>query len=540
MDMRGAFFPCCQKVKRGTILKTLYSPLIEQKNDPKIKAVLLMIEGSSLGFAQIQEIREALKKFKESGKPVYAFADSFGDLSNGTGSYYLASVATEIWLQPLGNLNLTGIFIETPFARKALDNLKINPRIDRREDYKGFMESVTESDFTPAVRANMQRIVNGLTEQMIADISQSRQFDVETARRLINNGPYVSAEALQEKLIDQIDYLDVLKNKLIEDFLKEKEKSSDHSFVSLGQYVSHKQTEVDHKAKIALVFGEGPILNSTKGNGLMDNDYMIVGRKMAKAIHDATEDKDVKAIVLRLNSGGGSPTASETIWRQVKIAQEKGKPVVISMSDYAASGAYWIASKAKKIVAQPGTLTGSIGVLAGKIVTSAAWENYGIHWGEVHNGDNSAMWSTSQDYSKKGWERLQVMLDNIYGTFLIKVSEGRHMDKEKVRSLAQGQVWTGLEAKENGLVDALGGLSEAIDLAKQEIGLTPETQVNLQEFPKPLSFSERLFGLAADDENDGGFFSKLSSLYTAFNRVALLFADISTTEPLKAQRMAVK
>lgn len=535
---RSGILPALLKGKKSTnTLRDIVIGLDHAKTNPKIKGVLLVIEGNSLGFAQTQEIREAFKDFKQSGKPVYAFADSFGDLSNGTGSYYLATVADQIWIQPVGTVGLTGIFIETPFARKALDTFKILPRIDRREEYKGFMESLTESDYSPAVRANLQRIVDGLTTQIITDMSQARKFDVETGRRLINNGPYVSAEALKEKLIDQVGYLDDLKYKI----LITAEKQISATFTSFSKYTNHlAASEPEHKSKIALIFGEGTIVKSEKGGGFVDGSYVIDGRKFSKAIKDAEEDKDVKAIVIRLNSGGGSPTASETIWHHVKNAEAKGIPVIISMSDYAASGAYWISTAARKIVAQPGTLTGSIGVLGGKIVTAAAWETYGVHWGEVHAGENAAMWSTGQDYSEMGWKRLQAMMDDIYETFLIKVSESRHLDKEKVRSLAKGQVWTGIEAKENGLVDEQGGLLTAIHLAKQEAGITAETPVNLQDFPKPTSLSDLIMGSSDEGENEGGFFSTLNRLYVAFNRCIGLLIDLTTPDLLKAQTIQVK
>ncbi|MBM3468662.1 MAG: signal peptide peptidase SppA [Alphaproteobacteria bacterium] len=459
--------------------------------DKRIKGVFLSLEGSNLNIATAQEIREALKVFKATGKFVYTYADTFGELSNGTKNYYLASLSTKIWMMPLGTLNTVGIMIEVPFAKKLLEKAKIHPQMGRREEYKGFVESLIETDFTPPYKANMQRVIDNLSAQIISEIAADRGLEVAEVQKIFNTSPLLVAQAQEAKMIDAIGYKDQVKES-IENHIGKKPKYV--SFDSYSRLIKPPST----KEQIAIVYAEGVISKGKGGRNPFSEESVMNAAEVAKSIHDAAEDKDIKAIVLRIDSGGGSAIASELIGHEIERAKTK-KPIIASMSNYAASGGYLIACNATKIVAQPTTVTGSIGVYGGKIVTEGFWENFGVHWGDIHNGNNAQIWSRGSPLSTHGWKKLNDYLDQIYILFQNKVAIGRKLPLKKVHEIAKGQIWTGTEAKEKGLIDALGGLNVALELAKNEVGLGTDAPITLVHLPAPKSFIELLFDTDRSD-----------------------------------------
>ena len=482
--------------------------------DKNVKGVLLTLGGNALKVAATQEIRDAIKAFKASGKFVYTYTDSFGEHTNGTKNYYLATATSKIWMMPLGTLNLIGASVEIPFAKKALENFKIRPQMGRREEYKGMVESFTEFDFSPPYKENMQRIIDALITQIVADIAGDRGLTVDQVRNIMDTAPHFPKKALTAKMIDELGYKDQVKE-AIEKLIGKKP-----HYIPFESYV-HTLNTSSKGEKIAVIYAEGTIAKGKTGWNPLSDESAMDAVEVAKSIRNAAEDSAIKAIVLRVDSGGGNPIASELISREMDRAKLK-KPTVASLSNYAASGGYWIACSAQKIVAQPGTLTGSIGVFAGKIVTEGFWENYGIHWGEIHNGNNSTIWSTGQDYSEDGRKKLDEYLDQIYDIFLKKVSVGRNLSLEKVRPIAKGQVWNGLEAKENGLVDALGGLNTAIEIAKKEAGLAAEAPVTLVHFPAEKTILTMLFERHQDD--GASILSRHPSLRMVLQKLDGLFA----------------
>lgn len=485
--------------------------------DPRVKGILLTLEGSNLKIATVQEIRDAFKAFKAKGKFIYTYADTFGDLSNGTLGYYLASASTKIWMMPIGSFNLTGLMLEIPFGKKALDSFYINPQLGRREEYKGMPESFTESDFTPTYKANLQKVIDSFTTQIVADIANDRGMDVATVRDIMNAAPHLPQKAVSTKMIDEIGYKDQAKEAI------EKTVGKKPQYFSLEDYIQTLTPPVTDN-QIAIIYAEGMISKGKTRRNPLSEEAIMDATEIAKSIREAAENTAIKALILRIDSGGGSPIGSEMIGREMGRAKTK-KPVIVSMSNYAASGGYWIAISGKpgKIVAQPATLTGSIGVYAGKIVTQGFWEHYGVHWGEIHQGDNAPVWSTGQNYSEKGWQKLNDYLDQIYDTFLNKVSKGRNIPLEKVRDLAKGQVWNGEQAKENGLIDALGGLTTALKLAKEEAGLAPDAPVSLIHMPTSKTFIEML--LDRNRTNDeASIFSRYPSLKMILQHLDGLFA----------------
>ena len=502
----------------GPSLRELLVAIQKASEDDRIKAILLELEGDELSIAHIQELRDALKKFKLKRKPVWAFAQTFGELSNGTKSYYLATVADEIWLHPEGFLGFGGLMIEVPFAHDLLEKWKIKPRVMKREEYKSAFDSFTEKDFTPASKENMETLVSILMKQIIQAVSQDRKLTFKEVEALVHKAGHTDEEALKAKLVDRIGYKDELYRHIVHlwDYEKGKAKvlplladktssapidaekptvSSSYReayFRSPQSYLKSfpKQKNENELKKFAIIYLEGSIVRGRKEEGEFMKENPVYDQVISEAIEQAVEDESVKAIILRVNSGGGSSIASEALWRSVKNAVAV-KPVIISMSDLGASGAYLLSAPATKIVAQPGTLTGSIGVIGGKVVLSGLWGDFGVNWKDVHFGKNMPMWSTNHDFSPEHWKILQHFIEKVYLSFRARVAEGRKLDPLAVHKLAKGRVWTGEEAKTLGLVDELGGIDKAIELAKEETKIPHEEKVYLREFPKQKTLMER-------------------------------------------------
>lgn len=493
---------------------SIVAALDHAAKDKNVKGILLTIDGNALKVAAIQEIRNALKSFKASGKFIYTYTDTFGEISNGTKNYYLASAATKIWMMPMGTLNLIGISLEVPFAKKALENLKVRPQLGRREEYKSMLESATEADFSPPYKENTQRIIDTLIAQIVADIATDRGLTVDQVRKVLDTAPHLPEKAVGEKMVDELGYMDQVKDAI------EKQIGKKPTYVPFNAYAHTLESPAKGK-KIAIVYAEGSIAKGKTGWNPLSGDFAMDAVEVAKSIRIAAEDKSISAIILRVDSGGGNPFASELISREMDRARSK-KPTIGSLSNYAASGGYWIVCNAHKIVAQPSTITGSIGVYAGKFVTEGFWENYGVHWGEIHNGDNSMIWSTGQDYSEVGRKKLDEYLDQIYDIFLNKVAKGRNLSLEKVRLLAKGQVWNGVEAKENGLVDALGGVNAAIEIAKKEAGLAADAPVTIVHFPIEKAVLEMLFDRGGEGET--GTLARYAAIQKVLQKLDSIFA----------------
>ncbi len=459
-------------------------------DDDRVK-VLIVHAGTvgGMGYAQVQEIRDAVKGFRETGKFAIAYADSFSEFGPGTKAYYLASAFDEIWLQPSGNVGLTGLIAEQPFARQALENFEIQPQIERRHEYKTVMSFATEAGFTEAGRESTQQLVDSLYRQVVDGIAEGRGLEAPAVRRLVDNGPFLGQEALDAGLIDGLAYRD----QVYKDARKKAgETGADAaSVLRIEKYLARLDPpEAEHR--IALIYGVGLVNRGKSRFSPLFSGRSMGAETLVKAFRDAVEDDRVKAIVFRIDSGGGSYVASDTIRREVARAAAADKPVIVSMGDTAASGGYFVALPARTIVAQPGTITGSIGVLAGKMATGGLWRKWGVNWESVEAGANAAMWSFVRPYDSHGRARLQAVVDRIYADFAGKVGEARRLTDEKLDQVARGRVWTGQEAKDRGLVDELGGLPLALALAKRAGGIAAEDAVEIRQFPGPKGLVERL------------------------------------------------
>ena len=487
--------------RRMSTIRDVIDALEQAAQDKRVVAVLARVGSRGLGLAQIQEIRDAVLAFRQSQKPTIAYAETFGESGPGTGSYYLATAFESIYLQPSGDLGITGLIAETPFFRGALEKIGVEPRFAQRREYKNAMNMFTERKFTGPHREATQKVMDSQFGQIVKGIATARGLSEEAVRALISKGPLSGQQALEGKLIDGLMYRDEVVAKL-----KEK-KGGSIKALSLVKYLTRAGRPHDSGKTIALIYGVGAVQRGKGGYDPMSGNVSMGADSVTAAFRSAIEDKEVKAILFRIDSPGGSYVASDTIWRETLRAKDAGKPVVVSMGDVAGSGGYFVAMAADKIVAQPGTITGSIGVLSGKMLTNGFWDKVGVTWDEVHTSDNALLWTSQHDYTPTQWAQFQSSLDRIYEDFTSKAAQGRNLPKEKILAAAKGRIWTGEDAKALGLVDELGGFPVALRLAKEAVGLAEGTAVRLEVFPRQKSsfrqaLMERIFEEEEDDKTE--------------------------------------
>lgn len=464
--------------------------------DPRVKGIVARIGGDTLGLATIQQVRDAIARFRAQRKFAIAYAASFGELGPGTRPYYLAAAFDAIWLQPMGMVGLTGLDSEVPFFKGTLALLGVTPDFSKREAFKTAINSLTESAMTPPHREEVTDIVNSLGGQIIAGIAAGRHLSPAQVRQDIDQGPFFATEALQARLVDRLGY----RGEALAEALKRAGPGAGR--ISLTAYLDHVGRPHQSGPTIALIYGTGLIQGEGNGALALFGENVMSARALSRAFRAAVADPKVRAILFRIDSPGGSVVASESIWRDVLFARRRGKPVVVSMGDLAGSGGYYVAAPANRIVAEPATLTASIGVFAGKLVLKGLYNKLGITTDSVSLGSNAGMFSATEDFSAAGKSRLETMLDLIYRGFKERVAQGRHMTPDQVEAVAKGRVWTGEEAKARGLVDALGGYRTALRLAKQAAGIAPSAPVTLAVYPKRKSLIETLLARLRGADNE--------------------------------------
>lgn len=472
----------------GITIGDLIETIDRARGDKHVKGLLVSLDNAGMELAHIQELRTAIKRFRTSGKFAYIYTASFADLGSGIGAYYLASAFDEIWMQPVGMVSVTGLSLEMPFARDALEKIGVNPEFLHREEYKSAMESFTNSHMSEPNRESMQSILDDFSSQIFADIAADRKMPAVKLQALLDKGLLTGAEALNAGMIDRLDYADILLDQTREKITGKKD-SEGPDLVLAEDYFEATSASKEHNpnANVALVRVAGEIVPGSEPEpGMATGDYI------ANAIMDAADDKSIKVIVMRVDSPGGSPSASETIRRSIVYAKKQGKQIVVSMGPVAASGGYWVTVDADHIFAMPSTLTGSIGVIMGKFEISELWKKLGVNWDSLSWGGNARLWSMNKKLSESERAALDAAIDDTYMSFLKRVSDGRKMPVEAVRAIAKGRAWTGTQAKANGLVDDLGGLDVALDYAAKQIGLSDRTKLDIRIIPEPLSPIEEL------------------------------------------------
>lgn len=474
-----------------TPLLDILRAIDKAKIDPHVKGIVARFGSMQPQMAEAEEIRAAIKSFRASGKPTYAYAPTYGQFGDSNRAYFLASSFENIWLQPVGSVSLTGIAMQSPFGKSALDKIGVKADFMQREEYKSFMDMATRDDFATPVKANMQSLLDDLANQIAEGIADSRGMKSEQVLDLMARGPFTDEEAVKEKLVSRLGYFDELDDEI------DQKAGKETKYADVETYLSFRQSgpKTTPQAKIALIYGAGEITDHDSEAPSLSGDKSLGADTVADAFDEATEDKDVKAVLFRVDSPGGSPEASETIRRAIIHTQKSGKPVFVSMGEVAASGGYWIAMNAEHIVAERSTITGSIGVLAGKFAIGDLLQKLGITMATIKTSDNAGMWSMTEAYSPQQRERVNALLDNTYRAFTKNVSEARHIPIEKMPDIAKGRVWTGAQAAKIGLVDEVGGFGTTMQAIRKKLNLTENDQIDLVTFPPPESPIERIMKL---------------------------------------------
>src|ERR1700688_936341 len=464
--------------------------------DDRVVCLIAKIGAVPMGMAQTQEIRDAVLRFRSHKKFAVAYSETFGEFGPGNGAYYLATAFDHIYLQPSGDVGLTGIIMESPFIKGTLAKLGVTFHGDHRYEYKNALNFFTETKYTGPHKEALSALMTSWFNQMKDGICQARQIAPDKFEAIVDAGPYLGKEAVAAKLVDAVAYRDEVYGQV------KSQAGSGAELLYLDKYLQRAGRPHDSGKTVALVFGVGGVTRGKSDYDPVQGNQNMGSDTVAGAIRAATEDKSVKTILFRVDSPGGSYVASDTIWREVVRARQAGKPVIVSMGNLAGSGGYFVAMAADKIVAEPGTITASIGVLGGKMLTSGLWDKVGLSWDEVHQGANATMFTGTQDYSPAEWGRFEAWLDRVYVDFTSKVADGRKLPKEKVLEIAKGRIWSGQDAKNLGLVDELGGYDVALRLAKKAIGVSEGEEVKIVVYPRPKSLIESVMERRGPDNSD--------------------------------------
>ncbi|WP_250285629.1 signal peptide peptidase SppA [Frankia sp. CiP1_Cm_nod2] len=563
--------------RRRPSLRTIVDGLRRAGQDDRAATLIARIAPCGTPLARVQEIRDAVIAFRDAGGTAFAYADAFGEFGGGTVPYYLACAFDQIWLAPPGDLGLTGVALETPFLRDALDRLGIEIQVGQRHEYKNAANTFVERDFTAAHREASERIVVSSLSMIVDGVAAARGLSPARVRELIDNAPLSAEQARRAGLVDRLGYRDEVyaaaraharrtagaatpavatagaagsaagaagaageagagadaaargtrradapaggdvlaggtattaedeRDGVIMMYLAHYQRTAQRREASRSRLpvpmprLGGRPAEPGGKAfrrgperrkVIALIHGTGPVLLGRGGRAPLRGPAMA-SDALTAAFRAAGRDEDVAAAVFRVDSPGGSYVASDLIRREVERFQATGRPVVVSMGSVAASGGYFVALGADAIVAHPGTLTGSIGVLGGKQVVRELLDRIGVRFGAVAGGENALMTSPRREFSPAERKKLDEFLDRVYEDFVTKVAAGRRMTPEAVHEVARGRVWTGADAHERGLVDVLGGLFQACELAWEKAGLPASVTPRLRVLPK-LALADRL------------------------------------------------
>ncbi|QUR66444.1 signal peptide peptidase SppA [Mycobacterium spongiae] len=484
---------------RSMALRDTIAAIHRAAEDPRVAGLIARVQLPPAAAGAVQELREAIAAFS-AVKPSLAWAEVYP----GTLSYYLASAFTEVWMQPSGSVGLIGFASNATFLRDALDKAGIEAQFVARGEYKSAANLFTEDGFTEAHREAVTRMLESVQEQVWQGVAESRKIDVGALDELADRAPLLRDDAVSSGLVDRIGFRDEAYARIAE--LVDTEDSSPTSDdaevdsdekgpprLYLARYAAARPRLAppvpsipgrQPKPTIAVVTVEGPIINGRGGPQLLPlGPSNAGGDTIAAALREVAADASVSAIVLRVDSPGGSVTASETIWREVKRARERGKPVVASMGAIAASGGYYVSMGADAIVANPATITGSIGVITGKLVVRDLKDRLGVGSDTVRTNANADAWSIDKPFTPQQQAHQEAEADLFYSDFVERVAAGRNLSTDAVDVVARGRVWTGADALEHGLLDELGGLRTAVRRAKVLAGLDEDIEVRIVTYP---------------------------------------------------------
>ncbi len=461
----------------------LYPAFRAARGDASVRGLAVYVEGADMGLAKAEELRRQMRSLHAAGKFVECYMDTGGEGGNGTLDYFLASACDHVQMSPAGNLNLLGMLVDSRFLRGTFDKLKIDPSFNHVGAYKSYAEPFTQTQYSPAAALALNAVLDSLYGQIVSGIAEARHLAPDAVRRLIDGAPYTAAEAKAARLVDSIGYPDEFRDRL------RRLAGGRSRLVAIESYDGGSAAS---GKRLAVVFAEGEIRRGRGSASPFGGGSEIASEDLAATLREVAADDGIPAVVLRVDSPGGSALASDLILHEIERL-ERRKPVVVSMSDYAASGGYYISARAKRVVAEAATLTGSIGVVSGKFATRRFERDLlGITHDQLKRGANADLYETTDPYSPEQTAKVERLMQDTYDLFVGNVAAGRHMTRQAVEAVAAGRVWTGADAKPIGLVDEIGGLDRAIELARQEGGLPAGEPVRLELFPHPRSWLEAL------------------------------------------------
>ncbi len=457
----------------------LLSELKKAERDDRLSSVILRIRALEIGWGQAHELRQALRRLSAAGRRPIAYLE-LADFSANL-EYYVASAADEIHISPAAVAGVVGLAGEYLFLGRMWENLGVDFDIAQAGRYKSAVETIAGDEMSDPHREEANAILDSIDHQFVSGIAEGRGVTPQFVRQAIDHGPLAPGDLEELGLVDEIGFFDELTDSLGGPIVEAKDYAQ-VDLASLG---------FDPVARFALIYGSGQVvvgrgrLNST-GSAVLASDTV------AGALEDAARDSSIQAIIFRIDSPGGSPLASDIVWRAAKLAKESGKPIIASLSNVAASGGYYVACGADAILATPGTITGSIGAYALRPVVSGLLDKLGVKVETLTRGAHAGLALVTAPLAGDSAKRLRDETDAIYRLFVERVAEGRQLELAEVEAIAQGRVWTGEQAFERGLIDGVGGLTEAVERAKQAIGLAVEADVALVPYPEPGSLTDQI------------------------------------------------
>ncbi|HSW45936.1 MAG TPA: signal peptide peptidase SppA [Phycisphaerae bacterium] len=494
-------------------LYDLVRRLKQAAGDDSLKAVVLTFDEPIMGWGQLQELRAALLALRAARKDVHCYVEDVGG-----GLYQLASAATRIVIAPAGGVDLTGLHAEMIYLKGLMDKIRLEADIEHMGAYKSAGEMFTQTGPSDEALENMEWLIQDLFDQMAETIAEGRQMTPDRVRELIDDGPYNARQALKAQLVDEIldadALVDTLNDKygegmeLVRDYGRERGPEVDLSspfafFKLIGESISKKKAKA--KESVAVAYVDGMIVTGQTEPGFFGDSGEVGSTTVRRMFARLRDDDDIKAVVVRVDSPGGSATASDVMWQSVRDLAD-AKPTVVSMGNVAASGGYYLSVGAPTIFADPGTITGSIGVVGGKLVTKGLWDWIGVSFHEIGRGRNADLYASNRRFDDRQREIIRGQLKHVYGLFADRVETGRKDRlKKDFDELAGGRVFTGRQAKELGLVDRLGGLADAVVFAAQQAEVK---DYEVREFPQPENFFDlfmkEMTGREGSDEEGGG------------------------------------
>ncbi|TNF73238.1 MAG: signal peptide peptidase SppA [Acidobacteria bacterium] len=472
-------------IDRDYSLASIYRGLAEAREDDAVKGVSLYIQNARFGLGKAQELRDLLLSFKQREKFVDCYLETAGEGTNGTLSYYLAAACDHLSLAPAGHLNLLGLYADSAFFRGTLDKLKIEPFFSRIGPYKSAAEAYTEYEHSAAAEEALGELLDDIYDQIVSAIADGRGLEPAAVRELIDRAPLTAEEALAAGLVDELAYPDEFESRIDE------LAGGRSRLTALSDYGSG--APFGTTRRVAVVFAQGTIIRGRGGIDPWTQQRYLGSETLQELLRELADRPEIVAVVLRIDSPGGSALASDLMLREIESLAAH-KPIVVSMSDVAASGGYYIAAKAARIITQPATLTGSIGVTGGKLMTRRfQQELLGISHDTLRRGANADFYSSLEGFTPVQLARFEELMDDVYTTFVGHVADGRSMTPDEVDAVAGGRVWTGRRAVDLGLADELGGLDTALEAARQAAGADDLSALAIDYFPRPPSLWDLLY-----------------------------------------------